>query len=139
MAALSNDRQTYSKSQGVLKSMKVKAATKVYMGALAAVDATGLLLPAGDTAALLCVGRADERADNTAGADAAISCRVQEGVFKWDNSVASAVTQVDVGHVVYAEDDHTVKHAAGNACKAGTCVAIDVDGVWVKTDPVSGI
>jgi len=139
--SLSKDRNTRAKWQGMLAEYKVAASKKIYGGALVCVDSNGYLNPGGTTAGFVCVGRADglagstelSTADNSSGSDGDISCKVQQGVFKWANSSGSAVVQGDVGHVVYVEDDQTVAHSASNSIIAGICVAVETDGVWVLT------
>lgn len=132
--ALTTERDTKVRTQGIEAVVKVKGATKVFNGSLVAVTVAGFLVPAADTADLVVVGRADETVNNT-GADGALSCRVLQGVYKWANSSASPVVQADVWRVVYAEDDQTVKHAAAtNTVIAGILVELDADGgVWVHT------
>jgi len=135
--ALSKDRNTEARTKGPLNVFKVKGATTIYAGALVAVDANGFLLPAADAANLKVMGRADEQVVN-AGADGAKSCRVEQGVFKWANSGAAAVDQAALGHLVYAEDDQTVRKTGGtNNIKAGLALQIDPDdaGIWVATFP----
>src|SRR5215467_14188608 len=132
--ALSAERDTKGREQGLTAPVKVKGSTKVYNGSLVAVTSAGFLVPAADTASYAVVGRADETVNNT-GADGAVTCRVVQGVFKWANSIASPVVQGDIWRVVYAEDDQTVKHdAATNTVVAGLAIELDADGgVWVHT------
>lgn len=139
--ALAAERDTKSKETGITVVYGVKASAKIFAGALVAVDATGYLLPAGDTSAHKVQGRAAQTADNTGGASGAITCRVEQGVFKWANSSASAVVITSVGHIVYAEDDQTVKLAAAtNTVIAGICTELDADGgIWVSTYLTGGI
>lgn len=137
MAALTKDRNTLARSKGPLVRYKVAGATKIYNGALVAVNSAGYLVPASDTAGLICVGRAAEQVDNSSGAAGDKSCDVEFGVFKWLNSGTNACEQDDIGRVVYAEDDQTVGDVAGATPrpKAGMCLEIESDGVWVATFP----
>lgn len=138
---LTADRNTLAKTQTVFNTFALKANVKVFAGAMGAVGADGLLVPAANTTGLKCVGRANERGDNTGGAAAAISVRCQEGVYLWDNAAAGdAVTQAEIGSVVYMADDHTVTKTAGNGVIAGIALQIDASGgIWVKTMPSGGI
>ena len=88
-----------------LEAYQVKAATKIYKGALVAVDATGYAVPAVSTAVRV-VGVAYETMDNTNGVSGAISIRVwRAGTFQF-NAAGMAVT--NIGAKVYVTDDNTV-------------------------------
>src|SRR5207302_2645561 len=77
-------------------------------------------------------------ADNSAGANGAVTANVKRGVFKFDNSAGNAITAAQVGKACYVEDDHTVnKDGGANKIRAGTVVGLDSDGVWVDTQPRS--
>ncbi len=119
MGAASADRLTQQKD-AQLKSYKVKTATKIYAGTMVAVDGNGWALPAADAANLRVVGIADAQADNSAGADGALSVKVRRGVFRL---VASSITQPMVGQIMYVVDDQTFDDGKGtNGIKAGRLV-----------------
>jgi hypothetical protein len=110
-----------------LISVRVKASTIIYKGALVALSA-GYLVPASAAAGLRCIGRADESVDNSAGADGALRCQVRPGVFLFDNATAgNAIAAAQVGTSCYVVDDHTVSKTPGPAI-AGVVVDIESDG-----------
>jgi hypothetical protein len=136
MAALTGNRNTPRKRLRDTFVGLVAASVHIYEGALVARNATGFLVPAADTAGLVIVGRSTEEVDNTAGADGAFSCKVETGVFKYENAAGgNAVVQADVLGSAQAEvaDDQTVAgptHTTNNVA-AGRIVELESDGVWV--------
>lgn len=134
MAALSADRNTPARS-GDLREPPVKAGAILYAGGMAAIDASGLAVPAAAVAALRVIGRTNQRADNTGGVDGAIRARVDRGIFRFANSAsADAIGLKDVGQSCYAVDDQTVALTNGSGARpvAGTIFDVDAQGVWVK-------
>ena len=134
MAALSADRNTPARS-GDLREPPVKAGAILYAGGMAAIDATGLAVPAAAVAAHRIIGRTNQRADNTGGVDGAIRARVDRGIFRFANSAsADAIGLKDVGQPCYAVDDQTVALTNGSGARpvAGTIFDVDAQGVWVK-------
>jgi hypothetical protein len=69
-------------------------------------------------------------ADNTAGANGAISVAVEDGEFKLSSASANPVTQAHVGRVVYGASDWEV-NVAPNTHAVGTVTEVEADGVWV--------
>ena len=120
MTALAADRNTQSKI-GDLMIYPVEAGEVIYKGALVTVDADGYLMPAQDTSGHRLVGVADEKVDNTGGADGDLNCRVASGrKFRF---AASSITQAMVNQVMYIVDDQTFDDGNGtNAIKAGRLV-----------------
>ena len=132
--ALAADRNTQMKD-GELISVPVAASVKIYAGALVAADATGYATPGTVATTLTYLGRAEERADNSAGAAGAISVLVRrKKAFKFKNHAADLVVQADLGKTCYIVDDETVAKTNGTATRsaAGTVIAVDTDGVWVE-------
>lgn len=131
MAALTNDRVTQKKQPG-LKSYPVLASTVIYAGSLVAIQANGFAVPAADAANLRVVGVASARADNSAGANGAISVNVEAPVIA--RFAASSITQAMVGQMMYVVDDQTVDDAIGtNGVKAGRLVEfISTTEGWIK-------
>ena len=85
------------------------AAVTIYAGALVARPAAGHAAPATEAADLVALGRAEERADNSSGADGAVRCRVRRGTFRWANSGgADKIAAADIGNDAYMVDDQTV-------------------------------
>lgn len=129
LTAERNTRRMVGEPIPVLNSAPVKGATKIWKGSQVALDANGLAAPASSATNLVPYGRAKETYDNSAGADSAITCETEFGVFKWDNaSAGDAVDETMVGRDVFMVDDHTVTKTATGRSRAGTCVGIDTDG-----------
>jgi hypothetical protein len=138
MAALAAARGTRRYGQEptpALYEHKVKAATKVWSGGIAVLDA-GYLAPGRAATALICIGRFEEDVDNSGGAAGDKLAKVLGGVFKWNNSTAGdLITQADLGAICYIVDDQTVAKTDNSAArsKCGVIVGVDSDGVWVLT------
>lgn len=133
MAALTAGRNTPERS-GSIREPGVKAATRIYAGAMVAVDATDFAVPASTAIGLRVIGRAEDHADNSAGADGAIRIRVGVGTYRFDNSAAADLIRTrDIGTLCYAVDDHTVAKtdASGTRSAAGKIFDVDANGVWV--------
>lgn len=134
MAALSKDRNTPAREGGIIIA-SVKAGAKIYAGALVVKAADGYAEPGKKAANLVVLGRAEHLADNTDGADGAITVEVRQGAFAWENAGGGGA----VGHAQIGEskafilDDQTVTKTAAGATSAGKIVAIDDEGVWVDT------
>lgn len=136
MAALAADRQTPRREPGH-HHYDMKAATRVYAGSLAVLDA-GYLAPGRAATGLICVGRAEQYVDNSAGAAGDIKGKVRSGVFQWDNSASTdQITRTEIGKACYVVDDHTVAKTDGSGTRsvAGTVTDVDAQGVWVKSGP----
>jgi hypothetical protein len=71
--------------------------------------------------------------DNSGGSNGTLSAQVKRGSFRWHNSSGAAVTAAYVGKPVYVEDDKTVAISSSHSIYAGTCIAVDSNGVWVDT------
>src|SRR5688500_6890980 len=98
MAAVTRDRDTLHKLIRDTQAYQVAAATKIFAGAMVAINASGLAVPAADAANLKVRGVALEQADNSAGAASAIVVKVGFGVFKLANAGGGdAVAQAHVG------------------------------------------
>ena len=127
MVALNADRNT-PRADGDLREAPVAAAALIYAGALVMRDANGRATKG--LTALNCVGlgRAEERADNSAGAAGAITVRYRPGVFRFANSAAGdQIVQADVGKICYVVDDQTVAKTSGTntRSKAGFVDSVD--------------
>lgn len=132
--ALTADRNTPMKD-GELISVPVAANTKVYAGGIAAANATGYATKGATAVGLTYLGRFEEQADNTGGADGAKSVLIRRGkAFKWKNSGADAVTQAELLKTCYIVDDETVAKTDGTGTRsaAGKVVGVESDGVWVQ-------
>lgn len=134
MAALTADRNTPQRT-GDRREPPVKGATKIYAGAMVAIDSTGVAVPAGATATLKVIGRACQQVDNSAGADGDLRVPVDTGIHRYDNSGSTdAITLADVNASCYAVDDHTVAKTSNSSARpvAGLIFDVDAQGVWVK-------
>lgn len=134
MAALTAERNTLSKP-GELMAFPVAANVKIYKGALV-VLAAGYAQPGTTATGLVAVGMAIETVDNTGGSAGAETVTVRPGIHAWANSSGGdAITQAEVGSDCYVVDDQTVAKADGNGTRsvAGKVLAVDGDGVWVRT------
>lgn len=136
MTALTKDRDTPRRGLGV-HSYGVKAATKIWAGALVVLNAG---YAAGGTAAtgLKAVGRAEHFADNSSGSNGDITIKVRSGVFQFNNSASGDLIAVaDIGNDCYIVDDNTVAKTDNSGARsvAGKIVDVDAQGVWVAIGP----
>lgn len=132
MAAAAVSIDTPERAGGVFV-YPIAAATKIYAGTLVALNATGYLVSASNTAGLRVMGRAEEEVDNSAGADGDLTAAVKAGTFRFANSGTNAVDPDDVGKLCFVEDNQTVSETGTNGVKAGRVVAVETAGVWVDT------
>lgn len=139
MTAATANRDTQRFGDDVLarkmKPMPVAAATHIYQGTLVALNLSGYLVPASADPSLYVVGVATEEADNSAGAAAAITCKVERGTFSFTNSSStSALSAVHIGQVCYAADDQTVARitAIGTLPPVGRVVGMEGSAVLVE-------
>jgi hypothetical protein len=131
--ALNGDRDTALR-EGLLRHLPVAANAVIHKGAQVAKNSGGFLVPFTATTGLVACGRAEERVDNTGGANGDVRCKVLSGVFRWDNSAgADEIDHGDIGATAYAVDDHTVAIVSTGRSAAGTIYDVDALGVWVKS------
>lgn len=136
MAALSADRNT-PRRQGDDRKGAVAASTLIYAGALVMRNAAGYIVKGQTATGLVGVGRAEERVDNSAGANGALSVTYRPGVYHFANSAAAdEITQAEIGSLCYAVDDQTVAKTNGSSTRspAGIVEDVDAQGVWVRLD-----
>lgn len=135
MAALTTDRDTRRRINGDEFQFPVAAATKIFAGSIVCISTVTNLATKGATATTLkAVGRAEELADNSAGAASAISVKVRRGCFKYANSAAGdQIVLGDIGAQCFIVDDQTVAKTNGTGTRsvAGIVRDVDADGVWV--------
>lgn len=135
MTALLADKQI-ELQDGVEKDFPVAASQKIFGGALVAVNAAGYALEGSDTAGLIFQGVAMNQADNSSGANGAISVVVRRrGLVK---CVIAAITQANVGDNVFLVDDQTVGLVATttNDIFCGIIAGyIDATHCWVDIEP----
>ena len=133
MTALTENRYTKHRD-GIITAHPVKAASHIYKGSLVCADATGYAAPGDDAAGLCLLGVAIEECNNSDGGDGAMNVRVQAGgVFSFAKS--GAITQADLGAVLYVKDDQSVALSAGvtNNIACGRLEALDGSAaVWLR-------
>lgn len=114
-----------------LYDLAVKAAAKIYSGALVCIDSTGYAIPASEALGQTPIGVAQQTRDNTSGASGDLVVRVLAGVFKFVNADSIAITEL--GKVAYIVDDQTVAKADNGGARsvAGVIVRVETDGVYV--------
>lgn len=110
----------------------VKAGANIEVGGLFGIDATGHAVNIAATGVVKVAGRAELNADNTGGADGAISLHARRGAMHMDNSEAGPVTHVHIGANVYAEDPQTVRFDQSDAeAVAGKFLGFDSAGLCI--------
>jgi len=134
MTALAQDQKIEWRPGNEL-GFPVAAGALIYGGALCALNSSGNLVRASDTAGLRFAGVAVERFDNGNGAAGELTATVRRrGVFK---CAIAAAAQADVGKTAYVVDDQTVALAGGSTNKVYVGViagVIDGTHVWVDLD-----
>ncbi|WP_319543163.1 hypothetical protein [uncultured Pseudodesulfovibrio sp.] len=126
------DRNTLKKD-GKLIVVDVAANVVIEAGKMVAMNATGFAVPPADTAGLTVIGKADQRVDNTGGANGDKSVAVErKAAFLMKNSTTSAVTAASIGKVVNVEDSETVATTTTNSIAAGKCLGLEGSGVWIE-------
>lgn len=133
MAALTQERlPDFYGTVPARRTLPMKAATKIYKGAMVAIDSSGNAQPAGLLAGgtVRTVGVAAATTDNSAGAAGAIKVECHPGVYRMNNHGADLVTAADVGADCYVVDDNTVaKTSATNTrAVAGKVQMVEADG-----------
>lgn len=130
MSALTDARNTPKYESEIILSFPVKGSTKIFAGSLVVLDA-GYAAPGASDTGLVAVGRARKTVDNSAGSNGDLAVDVEPGTFQWANG--ESITQADVGSAAYVVDDQTVCKTGTGKSKAGVIVAVNANGVFVKT------
>lgn len=133
MPPLTADRNTPWKDTDLVP-VPMAANAKIHAGALVVANATGFAASGSTAATLTYIGRAEQFADNTGGADGDKTVLVRRNkAFRWKNSGADPVTQAELLKPCYIVDDETVAKTNGGNTRsaAGKVIQIDADGVWV--------
>jgi hypothetical protein len=131
MAAATQSRNTMFRNVRGTRTVKLKAAAKVYKGCLVVTDATGFGIAGATATALICAGIALADVDNTSGAsgDLSVDVLMCEAYMGSDGTV----DQTNFDAPVYIVDDQTVAKAAGGTkSAAGNCTGFDAGGAWVS-------
>ena len=118
MAALTTDRDT-KRREGIQEGYPVKAAAKIYAGSIAAVDATGFLVPGAVATTLKAAGVAIARYDNTSGANGDLIAVVDKRPHWFANSSAGdLIVLTDIGANCFIVDDQTVAKTNGTSTRS---------------------
>ncbi|MBN8452260.1 hypothetical protein [Accumulibacter sp.] len=134
MSALTADRNTPSRDN-VDFSLPVAAATKLWAGSIACLNASGFLTKGAVSTTLKAVGVVQETVDNTLGANGAVAGKVRRGCWKFGNSSAGdLIAAADWGAQCFIVDDQTVAKTNGGSTRsvAGIIRHVEADGVWVE-------
>lgn len=134
MAALTANRNTPA-GLGPIRNVPLPAGGKIFQGAMVQINAAGYAVPASATIANVTIGRADDPADNTGGANGDKKIDVRRGIFQFGNSAAGdLIARTEIGKPCYVVDDQTVAKTnnAGARPVAGTVYDVDAKGVWVE-------
>lgn len=137
MTALTADRSTRLVFGDVFE-LPVAASTVIFAGSLTAINAAGYATKGAVAATLKQFGCAQERVDNSAGADGAKTIKVTTGIFRWANSASGdLITTAEIGSDCFIVDDQTVAKTNGSTTrsKAGKVVMVDTAGVYVQMGP----
>ena len=122
---------------GNMRSDLVAASVKIFAGALLMLNAAGYVTKGATATGSFGIGRAEARADNSAGANGAITVSWCGGVFRFANSSAGdMITNARAGKLCTIVDDQTVAKTDGTATRsrAGIVDAVEANGVWVRFD-----
>lgn len=136
MTALSADRNT-PRRQGDDRSGPAGASTLIYAGGIVMRNAAGYLIKGATATGSVGVGRAEERVDNSAGANGALAVPYRPGVYQFANSTSTdEITIAEIGGVCFIVDDQTVAKTDGSSSRspAGFVADVDANGVWVRFD-----
>lgn len=140
MTATAQPRNTPTQA-GNRRRYAVAAAVACNAGAIAALNASGFVVPASTATGLTAVGVFAHSANNSAGSAGDIEVDVERGIFRFENSAdTDEITAADIGKKCYLVDDQTVAktHATNTRSVAGFIDSVDDVGVWVRLDPTSG-
>jgi hypothetical protein len=127
MTALAADKTSQADKEGKVRRYPVEDNVLIYKGALINIDTSGYIRPARDQASEICIGIAEEHADNTSTGPlgsshtaGGIFCRVRSG-RTFLAMVTSGATQATVGATVYVTDSGTVSTSSTNGVVVGIC------------------
>jgi len=133
-AALTADRAT-PRRDGATINVGVAATTKIYAGAMIAINASEYAVPAAASIANAVIGRAEEYVDNSAGTDGAKTITIGTGIYRYANhsGIGNAISDNDIGKPCYALDDQTVSLSSSDSTRpiAGRVFDVESAGVWV--------
>jgi hypothetical protein len=134
MPPLTDDRNTPELGYGSMTGL-LGASQTIFAGALLMRNAAGHIIRGATATGAVGVGRAEERKTSTSAGVTGIVYR--PGTFRYANSAsADEITAADIGRACWIVDDETVARTNGSntRSKAGTVVAVEPLGVWVRFD-----
>jgi len=137
MPALTADRATPYYNDRQMHDYAQKAATKLFAGALAVLDA-GYAAPGRTATGLVAVGFVDKYSDNSTGANGDLKARIRSRIGRLNNSAAAdQIGLTEIGSDCYIVDDQTVAKTNGSSTRsvAGKVIDVDSQGVWVAVGP----
>ena len=127
-----------TKLKGDIISFPVKASTRIYRGTKVALDFESYATICADTGGHKFVGIAEEEANNSSGADAAISIRVRRrGIFKM-TPYSGAALAADVGKKAYASTAHAAATDEKVDLAEGVTHGVEI-GTIVKSDTSANV
>ena len=136
MTALTANRVATASRTGQRLYRPVAAGVHIFAGSLVVMSG-GYASPGHAATGLIADGRAEFEADNTGGANGAISVEVYPGIYHWANSGAGPdlIAAANIGATCYVVDDQTVAltNDTNTLSAAGKIVDVDATGVWVAT------
>lgn len=140
MTALAANRKTPESDDRFVEE-DVAASVHIYKGALVSLDTSGNLRPARVSTTDRCVGVATQERDNSSGGAGDLTCRVEAGVFAFENSAGGdEVVAADIGQACYVVDDQTVAKTSNSATRiaAGRVVRVENGLVYVAVGRIFG-
>jgi hypothetical protein len=139
MSALTTEINTPELPSGIYRA-PLAASTKIFAGAIVALNNSGYAVPAADSANFRVIGRAEETVDNSGGSAADLYISVKRGVFAWANDATNACTIAHVGKKVYVKDDNSIQSVTGtNSVVAGLMIGFENGEVVVDTTLAPGL
>lgn len=127
MTALLKNTPRTRVGEGMRFADPVAAATRIFSGAMVALNAAGNAIPA-IPAATRMRGVASSEADNSTGAIGEAFVQTERGAFLVANN--GTVLRTHIGASIYVLDDNTV--AATGTLVAGKCLDVTPEGVVVE-------
>ncbi len=127
MAALEKNAPRTRVGEGRRFVSPLAAGVRIFSGAMVALNAAGLAIPAAPAATRM-RGVALHEADNTDGAASATSVETDRGPFLVAND--GSIDRTHIGGDVFVVDDNTV--GAAGTLVAGKCLDVAPDGVTVE-------
>lgn len=121
--------------EGISEDYPVYRSTKIEMGNMVSLNATGYAIESTDTAGTVFVGIAEKTVDNSSGSDGDLRVPVRKfRLFRLANSAAQPVTTALAGTLCFVEDSEHVCATAGSTNKVIVGIVggdVTADYAWV--------